>query len=284
MNPLTQQTILVTGATDGLGKQTALALAGQSATVLLHGRDQKRLATARQEIQEATGNAHLETYLADFAELAEVRHLAETVQSRHPRLDMLINNAGIGGGKQGLTRRELSRDGYELRFAVNYLAPFLLTHLLLPCLRHTPPSRIVNVGSVGQTPLDFSDLMLERHYDPAAAYRQSKLALVMFTFDLAEDLKGERITVNCLHPATFMNTKMVYESVGYTLSTVEEGVRAVMYLATSPMLDQVTGQYFDQRRSARAHPQAYDPLARRQLRQISEQLVGLGGACASQVG
>jgi len=284
MKPLTQQRILVTGSTDGLGKQTAFALAGQGATVLLHGRNRQRLETTRQEIQEATENAHLETYLADFAELAEVRHLAETLQARHPHLDMLINNAGIGGGKQGEARRELSGDGYELRFAVNYLAPFLLTHLLLPCLRQAPSARIINVGSVGQAPLDFSDLMLERHYDPANAYCQSKLALVMFTFDLAEELKGEHITVNCLHPATYMNTKMVYESVGYTLSTVEEGLRAVLYLATSPMLDHVTGQYFDQQRSARTHRQAYDLAARCRLRQVSEQLTGLGGAFASQAG
>jgi NAD(P)-dependent dehydrogenase (short-subunit alcohol dehydrogenase family) len=277
MKPIAQQTILITGSTDGLGKQTSLALAKQGATVLLHGRDRQRLETTRQEIQEATGNTQVETYLADFSVLAEVRRLAETLQARHPCLDMLINNAGIGGGRLGEARRELSGDGYELRFAVNYLAPFLLTHLLLPCLRQAPPARIINVGSVGQVPLDFSDVMLERHYDPADAYRQSKLALVMFTFDLAEELKGEQITVNCVHPASLMNTKMVYESFGYTLSTVEDGVNAVMHLATSPALDNVTGQYFDQQRTARAHPQAYDLAARRQLRQLSEQLTGLHG-------
>ncbi len=275
MKPIAQQTILVTGATDGLGKQTALALARQGATVLLHGRDPQRLATTLREIEEATGNARLETYLADFAQLAAVRSMAETLQVRHPRLDMLINNAGIGGGKQGEARRELSADGYELRFAVNYLAPFLLTHLLLPCLRQAVPARIINVASVGQAAIDFRDVMLERHYNPMDAYRQSKLALVMFTFDLAEALKDEHITVNCLHPATFMNTKMVYESVGYTLSTVEEGLQAVLYLATSPELDTVTGQYFDQLRKARAHRQAYDREARRQLRQLSEQLCSL---------
>lgn len=274
MKPIAQQTILITGSTDGLGKQTALALAQQGATVLLHGRDQQRLETTRREIQEATGNTQIETYLADFSSLAEVRRLAETVQAQHPRLDMLINNAGIGGGEH--RGRELSKDGYELHYAVNYLAPFLLTHLLLSCLRHTPPSRIINVGSVGQQPLDFNYLIgLEHHYVPLDAYRQSKLALVMFTFDLAEELKGEQITVNCVHPASLMNTKMVYESFGYTLSTVEDGVKAVMHLATSPMLDNVTGQYFDQQRVARAHSQAYDWVVRRQLRELSEQLTGL---------
>lgn len=277
MKPIAQQAILVTGSTDGLGKQTVLALARQGATVLLHGRDQQRLETTRKAIQDETGNEHLESYLADFASLAEVRGLAETLQARHPRLDMLINNAGIGAGKRIEVRRELSRDGYELRFAVNYLAPFLLTHLLLPCLRHTPPARIINVSSVGQSPLDFSDVMLERRYDPMEAYSQSKLALVMFTFDLAEALKEEQITVNCLHPASLMNTKMVDESFGYTMSTVEEGLGAVMYLATSPALDNVSGTYFDQQREAQAHPQAYNLAARSQLRQISEHLTGLYG-------
>ncbi|GIK38095.1 MAG: 3-oxoacyl-ACP reductase [Chloroflexota bacterium] len=277
MKPIAQQTILLTGATDGLGKQTALALARQGATLLLHGRDPQRLETTRQEIRDATGNSHLETYRADFASLAQVRSLAQAVQAKHPRLDLLINNAGIGGGKSGEARREVSQDGYELRFAVNYLAPFLLTHLLLPCLRHTPPSRIINVSSAGQVPLDFGDVMLERHYDPLNAYRQSKLAQVMFTFDLAEKLKEEQITVNCLHPASLMNTKMVYESFGYTLSTIEDGVNALMYLATSPDLDGVTGKYFDQQQESRANAQAYDLAARHQLRQLSEQLTGLSG-------
>ncbi len=272
MKPIAQQIILITGSTDGLGKQTALALARQGATVLLHGRNQQRLEAARQEIQEATGNRQLETYLADFSSLAEVRQLAETLQARHPRLDMLINNAGIGAKPD--PARQLSRDGYELIFAVNYLAPFLLTHLLLPCLRHTPPSRIINVASVSQFPLDFSDLMLEHHYEPVNAYRQSKLAQVMFTFDLAEKLKGEQITVNCLHPASRMNTKMVLDFFGYTTSTIEDGMKAVMHLATSPALDNVTGKFFDQLQEALANPQAYDQNARRQLWQLSEQLVG----------
>lgn len=275
MKPIAQQTILITGSSAGLGKQAALALAKQGATVLLHGHDQQRLEESRQAILEETGNSHVEAYLADFADLSEVRKFAQTLQARHPRLDMLINNAGIGAGKIAEARRELSRDGYELRFAINYLAPFLLTHLLLPCLRQTPPARIINVGSVGQSPIEFSDVMLERHYDPADAYRQSKLALAMFTFDLAEELKGEQITVNCLHPASLMNTRMVYESLGYALSTVEEGRDAVMYLATSPALDNVTGKYFDQRRQARAHSQAYDLAARRRLQQLSERLTGL---------
>jgi NAD(P)-dependent dehydrogenase (short-subunit alcohol dehydrogenase family) len=275
MKPLAQQTILITGSTDGLGKQTALALARQGATVLLHGRNQQRLESTLREIQDATGNRHLETYLADLASLEEVRSLAERVQTKHSQLDMLINNAGVGSGKLMGGRRELSRDEYELRFAVNYLAPFLLTHLLLSSLRHNSPARIIHVGSVGQSAIDFDDIMFERHYNGYEAYRRSKLALVMFTIDLAEQLKGEQVTINCVHPASLMNTKMVRETIPFTQSTVEEGVRSVMYLATSPMLDNVTGKYFDQQREERAHPQAYDREARQRLRQISERLTGL---------
>lgn len=273
MKPVAEQTLLITGTTDGLGKGVALALAKAGAQVLLHGRDARRLEATRQEIESATGSTRLETYLADFASLDAVRRMAAEVQARHPRLDMLINNAGIGGGSP---ERQLSQDGYELRFAVNYLAPFLLTHLLLPCLRHTPPSRIINVSSAGQVPIDFDDVMLEQHYEPLRAYRQSKLAQVMFTIDLAERLKDEQVTVNCLHPASLMPTKMVYESFGYTSSSLQEGVDAVMYLATAPELDSVTGRYFDQQREARARPQAYDPAARQRLWQLSEQLTGLG--------
>lgn len=276
MKPIAEQTILITGATDGLGKATALALAQLGATILLHGRDQQRLESARREIKEATGNGQLETYRADFSSLAEVRHLAEKLQAQHPRLDMLINNAAVGGGKPGDPQRELSQDGYELRFAVNYLAHFLLTMLLLPTLRYTPPSRIVNVSSVGQLPINFDDIMMEKHYEPLDAYRQSKLAQIMFTIDLAEMLKDDHITVNTLHPASLMPTTMVFEYFGRTMSTLEDGVNSVMNLATDPKFDNVTGKYFDQQRESRAHGQAYDPEARRRLWQLSEALTGLG--------
>jgi NAD(P)-dependent dehydrogenase (short-subunit alcohol dehydrogenase family) len=266
--------VFVTGSTDGLGKQTAHTLAVQGATVLLHGRSRKRLEAAIQEIRNTTGNARLEGYLADLSELSQVRRLAEKVQAHHARLDLLINNAGIGAGKRDGTR-ELSQDGYELRFAVNYLAPFLLTHLLLPCLRRAAPARIVNVASGAQSPINFGNVMLERHYDPMRAYSQSKLALVMFTFDLAEALREEQVTVNCLHPASLMNTKMVYEYFGYSLSTVQDGVDAVMYVATSPKLEGVTGKYFEEKQEGQANPQAYDREARRKLRQRSSALTGL---------
>jgi NAD(P)-dependent dehydrogenase (short-subunit alcohol dehydrogenase family) len=268
--------ILVTGATDGLGKQVARDLAARGATVLLHGRSREKGEATLQEIRDATGNQKLIYYNADFSSLDAVRRLSDEIQADQERLDVLINNAGIGAGSRR-PRREKSTDGYELRFAVNYLAPFLLTHRLLPLLRRSAPARIVNVASVGQQRIDIDDVMLEDGYDGLRAYRQSKLALVMFTFDLAEELRGSGITVNSLHPASLMNTKMVLETdyFGGPMTTVEEGAHAVEYLATSSELDSVTGEYFDEEQRARANPQAYDKEARWRLRMLSEQLTRL---------
>ena len=280
MRPLDQQTILVTGATDGLGRALAQDLAARGATVLLHGRSPDRLARATQEIRQATRNDRLRVYRADFASLEPVRGLAREIERDQPRLDVLVNNAGIGGGGRH-SRRETSADGHELRFAVNYLAPFLLTHLLLPLLRRSAPARIVNVASVGQAPIDFDDVMLQRGYDGFTAYRQSKLAQIMFTFELAERLRaaGETgVTVNALHPASLMPTKMVRESFGYTMSTIADGLEATRRLVIAPELDGVSGRYFDRLEEGRAEPQAYDPAARRRLWQLSEELVAAEAA------
>jgi NAD(P)-dependent dehydrogenase (short-subunit alcohol dehydrogenase family) len=273
-------TVLVTGATDGLGRRVAGELAGAGATVLVHGRDRGRLQRTLEEIRDATGNERLRSYLADFSSLDEVRRLAEAVEGEEPRLDVLVNNAGIGAGARGDRERALSLDGFELRFQVNYLAGFLLTRLLLPLLRRSAPARIVNVASAGQSPLDFDDLMLERRYDGRRAYGQSKLAQVMFTFELAERLDPAEVTVNVLHPASLMNTKMVFESFGSAMTTVEEGAEATLRLALSPELDRVTGRYFDGLREALANAQAYDPDARRQLWQRSEELTSLSPAAS----
>ena len=268
MRPVDEQTVLVTGATDGLGRALARELAARGATVLVHGRSEERL----QETAEEVGSERIQPYRADFASLDEVRRLAGDVERDHERLDLLINNAEIGGGKDG--RREESADGYELRFAANYLAPFLLTNLLLSLLRRSAPARVVNVASVGQSPIDFDDVMLEHEYSGMRAYSQSKLAQIMFTFTLAERLAAEEagVTVNALHPASLMNTKMVYESFGYTMSTVEDGVEATLRLAISPDLDGVSGRYFDRLHEARAGEQAYDEDARLRLWRLSEEL------------
>jgi NAD(P)-dependent dehydrogenase (short-subunit alcohol dehydrogenase family) len=265
-----EATILVTGATDGLGRRVAQGVAAKGATVLLHGRNPERLKATLEELRSQTGSEKVNSYLADLSSLAAVRGLADRILSEHDRLDVLVNNAGIIARE----RRE-SEDGYELTFAVNYLSHFLLTRLLLPLLKDSAPARIVNVASAGQSPLDFSNLMLERGYDAMKAYSQSKLAQVMFTFELAEHLRGTGVSVNALHPASLMDTKMVQSTFGYTMSTVEEGTEAVVRLAISPEIEGITGRYFDGTRQARANRQAYDPRDRNRLWVLSEQLCGL---------
>jgi NAD(P)-dependent dehydrogenase (short-subunit alcohol dehydrogenase family) len=275
MRPLDEQVILVTGATDGLGGGVAERLAAGGATVLVHGRDDARGEATIRDIRDATGNERLRWYRADLASLADVRALAERVTADEPRLDALVNNAGIGTTLPGDGARQVSADGYELRFQVNYLAHYLLTRLLLPLLERSAPARIVNVSSAGQAPIDFGDVMLERSYSGRQAYGQSKLAQIMFTIDLAEELRGTGVTANALHPATFMPTKIVLSGGVDPVSTLEQGVAATMRLVTSPELDEVSGRYFNGMREARPDPQAADPSARRRLRELSDQLTGL---------
>jgi len=269
MTDAAQATILVTGATDGLGRRVAQELTTKGATMLLHGRSPERLEATLEKLQGQTGGEKSSSYLADLSSLAAVRDLSERILSKHDRLDVLVNNAGIIARE-----RSESEDGYELTFAVNYLSHFLLTRLLLPLLKDSAPARIVNVASAGQSPLDFSNLMLEHGYDAMKAYSQSKLAQVMFTFDLAERLRDSGVTVNALHPASLMDTKMVQSTFGYTMSTVEEGTEAVVRLAVSQEVEGVTGGYFDGTREARANQQAYDPQARGKLWDLSEELCG----------
>jgi len=264
-----EATVLVTGATDGLGKRVALELAQRGATVLVHGRSRERCEAVLEEVRRGTGSEGAHYYLADLSSLGAVRGLAEQIQSEHDRLDGLVNNAGVIARE-----REETEDGLELTFAVNYLAHFLLTNLLLPLLRDSAPARIVNVASAGQSPMDFRDVMLERGYDGMSAYTQSKLAQVMFTFELAEHLRGTGVTTNALHPATLMDTKMVLETFGHALSSVQEGADATVRLAVSPELEGVTGRYFEGTREAHANRQAYNTEARKRLWDVSEELCG----------
>ena len=258
-------TVLVTGATDGLGRALAARLAGEGATVLAHARSEERGRETLGELLDGPGDVRL--VVGDLASLDAVRALADQVPDR---LDVLVNNAGIGfaGG------REESKDGYELRFAVNYLAGFLLASLLRDRLAASPPARIVNVASAGQEAIDFDDVMLEDGYDGARAYRQSKLAQIMHAFDLAEELEGKGVTATALHPATFMATKMVTDAGISPLSTVQDGLEATWRLAADPALEGVTGAYFNGSSEARADAQAYDADARRRLRELSERVVG----------
>jgi NAD(P)-dependent dehydrogenase (short-subunit alcohol dehydrogenase family) len=266
---LAGKTALVTGSTDGLGKEVARQLGALGAFVIVHGRNQERGEEVARSIAAGPGDAAF--YRADFGSLAGVEAFAEQVRARHQRLDLLVNNAAAVSGAE----RQTSADGHELAFAVNYLAHFLLTYRLLPLLETSAPARVVNVSSLGQTPIDFTDVMLERNYNPGDAYRRSKLAQIMFTIDLGAELDAAKVTVNSLHPARSMNTARVINGGFEPLSTVEEGAEATMQLAVSPELSGRSGLYFNGLNEARANAQAYDAEARRQLRSLSLELTGL---------
>jgi NAD(P)-dependent dehydrogenase (short-subunit alcohol dehydrogenase family) len=267
-----QTVALVTGATDGLGRGVAERLAEMGMEVHVHGRSAEKLEAAAREITTATGNAKIHTHRADFASLAEVRALADEIGAL-PALHLLINNAGIGSGLPDSPDREESKDGLELRFAVNYLASFVLTTSLLPLLERSAPARIVMVASLGQASLDFDDPQLERSlYEGRRAYAQSKLAQISFANELAYRLPDTEVTVNSLHPATFMPTKIVLDERGTSVDALDRGVDSTVRLATDPTLDAVTGRFFDRETEARAEDQAYDPDARRRLWDLSESL------------
>jgi NAD(P)-dependent dehydrogenase (short-subunit alcohol dehydrogenase family) len=268
------KTVLVTGSTDGLGREIATRLGALGATVIVHGRSRERGAGVVREIEMSAGRAVF--YGADFASLDAVRELAQTVSRNHDRLHLLINNAGIwanGGG-----RRQTSENGHELVLAVNYLAAFALTYRLLPVIERSAPARIVNVSSLGQQAIDFDDVMLEHDFSAGRAYCQSKLALVMFTIDLARELDSTGVIVNSLHPATFMDTTMVRRAGVTPTSTVDEGADAVMRLAVSPELEGRTGLFFNGLEEGRADAQAYDDEARSKLRALSVEWTGMGAA------
>ena len=267
------KTVLITGSTDGVGRYVATRLAAAGAKVLIHGRDQARAEALVDEIKRA-GHAAPIFYQADLSSLAGVRQLAQSVIAGHPRLDVFVSNAGIGSQNEG-PERQTSKDGYELRFAVNYLSGFLLANLLLPLLKAAAPSRIVNVASLGQHPIDFDDVMITRGYSGSRAYAQSKLSQIMFTIDLAAELKGSGVTVNSLHPATYMNTTMVRAGGITPISTVEQGGDAILHLVTGDDVAGKTGLFFNGMNEARANPQAYDVAARQRLRALSLELTGL---------
>lgn len=260
--------VLITGATSGLGRYVAFELVRSGYVVLAHGRDRVRTEALVTELRAEGGESY--GYVADLASLAQVRRLGEEVAAAHPRLDVLINNAGVGAGPGG-AGREVSADGHELRLAVNYLAPVALTRALLPTLRASAPSRVINVGSVGQEPLDFDDPELTRDYSGVSAYCRSKFALAAHTFALSDELTGSGVSVNVLHPATYMDTAMVREAGVVPWSTVADGAAGVLALATREL---GTGGYFDGTSPSRAHARAYDREVWKRLKATTGQLLG----------
>jgi NAD(P)-dependent dehydrogenase (short-subunit alcohol dehydrogenase family) len=266
--------ILITGSTDGIGKETARQLAQLGATVIVHGRRADRCEAIRDEVRAATGNPHVDFVVADLSSQRQVRQLAAEISARYDRLHVLINNAGVI-----LPQRQLSEDGLEMSFAVNHLAPFLLTQLLLDLLKRSAPARIVNVSSTVHysAPLKFDNLQGERKYNGVEAYKVAKLGNVLFTYELAEQLKGSGVSVNCLHPGV-VATKLLAAGWGWSSGlSLAHGAALSVYLATSPEVEHVTGQYFESRSPGGASPKANDVKLRREFWNISAQLVGLNG-------
>ena len=257
-------TALVTGSTSGLGREVALRLGAAGAHVIVHGRDRQRGEEVAREIALLGGSARF--IRADFIDLDNVLELADTVLAEYEELDLLINNAGIGGPQE---RRE-SADGHELTFQVNYLSHFLLTEKLMPLLEAGAPARIISVASAAQHPIDFDDPQIEENYESWRAYGQSKLAQITFTKALAERLEGTGITTYSLHPETFMPTRMVLEAGIEPQATIEEGADNVMRLITDR--ENENGAYFNRQERTDPHEQALDRAARERLWTLSEEL------------
>ncbi|WP_406431188.1 SDR family NAD(P)-dependent oxidoreductase [Streptomyces sp. NBC_00631] len=268
MRPLEQQTILITGATDGLGRALAHELAAQGATLIVHGRSRTKGEKLLAELRGIAGDGKVTYLAADFTRLADVHRMAEQVLALD-RLDVLVNNAGVG-----MLQREETADGCETTFQVNYLAGYVLAARLAPLLAASAPARIVNVSSYGQAPIDFDDPMMTHGYDGIYAYCQAKLAQILHAFDLAEALDGRGVTANAVHPAPYMPTKMVV-GMFTPQSTIDQGMRNTLRVVADPALDGVSGRWFNQREDARAQAQAYDAGARSRLRALSEELTGV---------
>ncbi|MFF2554907.1 SDR family NAD(P)-dependent oxidoreductase [Nocardia sp. NPDC058058] len=264
---MVDRTVLITGATDGLGRELAMRLGAAGTRLILHGRNPDRAAAVAAQVTAAGGHAPL-IILADLSRLTEVDRLADEIIARTSRLDVLVNNAGTGGRSDG--KRELSADGNELLWAVNHLASYRLTRRLLPLLRASAPARVVNVASAGQREINLDDPTPETGYDAYTAYCRSKLAMIMATIEYAEELAGTGVTANALHPATLMPTTMVRDAGVTPLSTLTEGADATLRLICDPGLSHTTGRYFDGTRPSHPHAQAADPKACRRLLEISD--------------
>lgn len=263
---------LVTGATNGIGRATALGLAERGAAVIVHGRDIERTRAVAEEIRAATGNERIDTVVADFAELAQVRAMARLVADRHPRLHVLVNNAALSTWE----RRE-SADGHELHLAVNHLAPFLLTNLVLPTLTAGAPSRIVNVASAAhaRAHIHWDDLELRHGWGFYEAYGQSKLMNVLFTRELARRLAGTGVTANALHPGVIGTNLTFLRPVRWLLPGPRRGARTSLFLSTSPSVDGVSGTYFAKCRPREPSKAARDDAAAERLWAVSARMVGL---------
>jgi NAD(P)-dependent dehydrogenase (short-subunit alcohol dehydrogenase family) len=275
---------MVTGASAGIGQATALGLARMGATVAMVARDRERGQAAQAAVQTASGNRNVDLLVADLSSQAQVRRLAEEVKSRYANLHVLINNAGVAPSK-----RQVTTDGVETVFAVNYLAPFLLTNLLIDRLLASAPARVVNVAGDfhRRATINWDDLMSERDYSGVRANNHAKLALILFTYELARRLDGTRVTANCLHPGPVATDaplkdpdlspfgRAMYRLVRVFFQSPEKGAETSVYLASSPEVERITGKYFIKKRAVASSPESYDEEAARRLWTTSAQLTGL---------
>jgi NAD(P)-dependent dehydrogenase (short-subunit alcohol dehydrogenase family) len=269
---------LVTGANSGIGKETAQALARMGANLVMVCRDRERGLAALEETKSKSGNSSIELMICDLSSQTQIRKLAKEFKQKHDRLDLLVNNAGVI-----LTRRRVTEDGIESTFAINHLAYFLLTNLLLDLIKQSAPARIVNVSSTvhSSATIDFNDLQAERSYSGMRAYGQSKLANVLFTYELARRLEGSNVTVNCLHPGVIATnifrdiSGLVGTASKLFLKSPKRGAETSIYVATSPEVEGVTSKYFDDKKAVRSSPESYDEAIAQRLWQVSEQLTNL---------
>jgi NAD(P)-dependent dehydrogenase (short-subunit alcohol dehydrogenase family) len=271
---MTEPIVLVTGSTDGIGKATARELATRGARVILHGRNQVKGHDVLRELEQETGSRDMDLITADLSLQRNVIRLAEEVVSRNKRLDVLINNAGVFE-----RNRNITPDGREMTFAVNYLAPFLLTSHLLPLLKKSSPSRVVNVSSIAHRDIrhiDWDNLQGEHHYDPYQAYALSKFGIITFTYCLAQKIATAGITANCLHPGA-TDTKMLREGFpGVRGQSPAEGAKTSVFLALSPEVEGVTGMYFEESPApGRSSPLTYDYDLQERAWKVAEELTGL---------
>lgn len=265
------KTILITGAMDGIGLATARELARLGHHVIVHGRNAPRAEQVVHDMRRETKNQTIAFVVADFAELAQVRQMAQQVNDKFERLDILINNAGVV-----MNKRVLTANGFEMTFQVNHLAHFLLTNLVLDLIRRSAPARVITVssGTHRRGHIAWDNLNGENHYDGNTAYSNSKLENVLFAFELAGRLAGSRVTSNALHPGV-INTKLLRAGFSASGEQADRGAEGPVYLATAPELAAITGKYFDRTREASPNPAAYDLALRKKLWEMSERMVQL---------
>jgi len=265
--------ILVTGSMDGIGKATAAALLSRGAEVIIHGRNAEKGQNVQRELKEKTGRGSPDLLIADLSDQQQVRQLAQDLRSHYTRLDVLINNAGTYEKV-----RHVTTDGVEMTFAVNYLAPFLLTHSLIPLLKKSAPSRIASVASSAHEDMDrfdWDNLQGERHYDPWDTYARSKFADIVFTYMLARNIDSSGVTVTCLHPGV-VNTKMLRSAFpGMPGIPPEQGALTSVHLAVSPDVTGVSGQYFDKVQPVRSSALTYNRSVQERLWKMAEDLTGI---------